>query len=387
METKRKILFTYNKLSEKEAKNLEILGLIKKRGVISRTDISKITGINIVSVSNYIKNYIDKKLVLEKGFGISSGGRKPELVELNIKENYIIGADIGDAEVRVSLADLGMNIIEKAKVERQKSNVQETVSGIIEETIKKSKIDARNIRAVGLGISDNSLISIGTAIEKKFGVEVFFAGPASCAAFGERCLNPNADVKDLLYMHSDIGRGIVIKGITCFGSAGSNGEIRVLTEKVPKELEDEFYEQSKYLRPWNRSLGIAYMAKQEVARGIGTKIVDLANGQIENIAQELVIKAAMENDDVASNIIHSVGINLGLRISYLINLFNPEAVVIGGGIERAGDLILGPIKKIVQRLAFSKQASTVKIMPGTLGDDAISLGAASIAIREIFLKV
>jgi len=387
METKRKILFTYNKLSEKEAKNLEILGLIKKRGVISRTDISKITGINIVSVSNYIKSYIDKKLVLEKGFGISSGGRKPELVELNIKENYIIGADIGDAEVRVSLADLGMNIIEKAKVERQKSNVQEAVSGIIEETIKKSKIDARNIRAVGLGISDNSLISIGTAIEKKFGVEVFFAGLASCAAFGERCLNPNADVKDLLYMHSDIGRGIAIKGITCFGSAGSNGEIQVLTEKVPKELEDEFYEQSKYLRPWNRSLGIAYMAKQEVARGIGTKIVDLANGQIENIAQELVIKAAMENDDVASNIIHSVGINLGLRISYLINLFNPEAVVIGGGIERAGDLILGPIKKIVQRLAFSKQASTVKIMPGTLGDDAISLGAASIAIREIFLKV
>jgi len=387
METERKMIFTCNKLSEKEAKNLEILGLIKKRGVISRTDISKITGINIVSVSNYIKNYIDKKLVLEKGFGISSGGRKPELVELNIKENYIIGADIGEAEVRVLLEDLGMNIIEKAKIEIKKSNVQESVIGIIEETIKKSKIDARSIRTIGLGISDDSFISMGKVVEKKFGVEVFFAGPASCAAFGERCLNPNADVKDLLYMHSDIGRGIVIKGIACFGSAGPNGEMQAITEKVPEEREDEFYEQSKYLRPWNRSLGIAYMAKKEVERGIGTKMVDLAKGQIENITQELVIKAAIEDDEVASNIIHSVGINLGLRISYLINLFNPEAVVIGGGIEKAGDLVLGPIKKIIQRLAFSKQASTVKIMPGSLGDDSISLGAASVAIREIFLKV
>ena len=88
-EIKRSNLFKLKGLSEKEIKNLEVLELISKKGVISRTDISKITGINIVSISNYIKDYIDRKLVDEKGLDVSSGGRKPELVELPTNENVL----------------------------------------------------------------------------------------------------------------------------------------------------------------------------------------------------------------------------------------------------------------------------------------------------------
>ena len=69
-----------------------------------------------------------------------------------------------------------------------------------------------------------------------------------------------------------------------------------------------------------------------------------------------------------------------------MNLFNPEIIVIGGGIEKAGDLILEPIKTTVKKLAFKEQADIVRIITSAMGEDAVSMGAASLAIREIFLK-
>src|SRR3989338_6900440 len=113
-ETEKNNNFTFGNLSDKELRNLEIFELIRKRGATSRTEITKITGINIVSVSNYINDYMKNSLVLEKGLDVSSGGRKPELVELNKDGNYVIGVDLAKEETRISLADLGMNVIEKA---------------------------------------------------------------------------------------------------------------------------------------------------------------------------------------------------------------------------------------------------------------------------------
>ncbi|MDD5496705.1 MAG: ROK family protein, partial [Candidatus Omnitrophica bacterium] len=141
-----------------------------------------------------------------------------------------------------------------------------------------------------------------------------------------------------------------------------------------------------YLRPWGVDLCITQMAKREIERGIGTKIVACAKGDTRNITTEVVIEAARDNDDLATDIIQSAGMNLGVRIAYLVNVFNPEVVVIGGVVEKAGELILEPIRRTVKKLAFSKQADMVKIIAGKLGEDTVSLGAASLAIREIFLK-
>jgi glucokinase len=115
-------------------------------------------------------------------------------------------------------------------------------------------------------------------------------------------------------------------------------------------------------------------------------MVSLAKGDIRNITEDVVIEAARQNDEVALNIVQSVGINLGLRTAFLMNLFTPEAVVVGGGPEKAGGIIFTPIEKMVSRLSFGKLAPNVKIVPGSLGDEAVVLGAASLAVREMFLQ-
>ena len=108
--------------SDKERKNLAILEVIRKEGPISRTDISKITEFNIVTVSNYVNHYIKKGLVVEGELDESTGGRKPVLVELNAKAAYIIGIGLNMLNVVGVLVDLETNIIYEVRRERTPAN-------------------------------------------------------------------------------------------------------------------------------------------------------------------------------------------------------------------------------------------------------------------------
>lgn len=392
MDTKTDGLFHYRTLSDKERKNLAILELIRKNGPISRTEISRVTDINIVSISNYIKDYIDKKILVETGWDISSGGRRPELVELNKKGMYVASLDIGVSGAMAVVTDLSLSVSAKVKFKIQDNALENSAAaaiGALEEAINKSGAGKENIRAIGLGVAGASskFSSLRNSIQENTGIETFMGSDAACAAFGEKRLNPAADtIEDLLYMYSDVGCGIIIRGDIYLGAGGSAGEIQISREHISKEEELIFFKGAPYLKPWAFDLGIAQMAKREIDKGIGTKIVACAKGDAKNITTDVVIEAARDNDELASDIIRNAGMNLGIRIAYLVNLFNPEIVIVGGGIEKAEGIILEPIRKTVKKLAFSRQADMVKIMASALGEDSVSMGAASLAIREIFLK-
>lgn len=390
METKHGGLFHYRTLSDKERKNLVILELIRKKGHISRTEISHITDINIVSISNYIKDYIDKGVVTETGPDVSSGGRRPELVELNTKGIYVAGLDLGSKNITAVVTDVSINVLSKISIPAPKAVEAFTEKAIeaLEQAIQKSAVEKSHIRAIGIGVPNvnGQFTSARNAIQDKLGIDAFMGSDAACAAFGEKRLNPKADVEDMLYMYSDIGCGIVIRGDVYFGAAGSAGDMQISRENISKEEEVIFFKGVQYLKPWGQDLGIINTAKHEIERGIGTKIVACAKGDTGNISTDVVVEAAKQNDDLAIDIIRNAGMNLGIRIAYLVNLFNPEIVVIGGGIEKAGDLILEPIRKTVKKLAFAEQANLVQIITSALGEDAVSLGAASLSLREIFIK-
>ena len=128
-------------------------------------------------------------------------------------------------------------------------------------------------------------------------------------------------------------------------------------------------------------------ARQAIAKGArDTEILKLAKGDEAAITKEAVINAAKKQDKLAMELLENAGTDLGIRIAYMINLLNPAIVVVGGGMEKAGDLLLEPLKAAVKRFAFEEPASAVKIVPSLLGEDAIVLGAAALATREIFIK-
>jgi len=115
MAVKKDYAFTYKDISDRKRKNVAILDFIRRKGETSRTDISKETGINIVSISNYTSAYIKKGLVWECGQDISTGGRRPELVKLNLQDVHIAGLDIGPQKMIGVVTDLSLKI--KARIE------------------------------------------------------------------------------------------------------------------------------------------------------------------------------------------------------------------------------------------------------------------------------
>ena len=395
-------------LSDRERKNLAILDVIRKSGPVTRTDISKVTKLNIVTVSNYVNNYIDKALVTEKGFDVSTGGRKPTLVELNAKMGYVIGLDIGPVNMVAVITDISNNVIGKAKRERPKGPMSEVITSSIEmvyEIIDKSKTDKNKIKGVGLGVSGvidaiagtvrdtdpdrgrttGSYASVKALIQKEFNIPTFVGNDATVAAFGEKRLGLEQEIDDMLYVYSDVGCGIIIKGEIYCGAGGSAGEMQLMTDNPEIPLAGK---SADYLRPWGVDLGITEAAKTILKKeNPDSKMLEMAGGDIENLTADIVIEAAKAKDKIAMEIIENAGVNLGIRIAYLINLFNPEVVVLGGGIEQAGELLLGPVRKTVRGLAFEEPANTVKIVPSRLGDSAVALGAAALVLREIFAQI
>lgn len=405
-------LFRDHILSDRERKNLTILDIIRRKGSVSRTDISRLSGFNIVTVSNYIDNYLKLNMVFERGCNVSSGGRKPTLVELNYKAFYVAGVDIGPDKIVAVITDLAGNIVAKAKSDRPKGLMEEVVNKAIDvahKLINDSKIAAEKIKGIGLGISgvidkgagtvrdtdpargatSTSYAGIRGRVEREFAIPVYVGNDATVAAYAEAHLGMDQDIENLVYLYADVGCGIIIKGDIYTGTGGSAGEVQVNFENA--ELTDKFSCVLKgpcFLRPWGGiDSGITSEAKKRIKQGAKSQILDYANGDIEKITLEAVVRAAKADDKLATELIDNAAVNLSVRTAYFINLLNPEVVVIGGGIEQAGELLISRIRKAVKGLAFEEPASMAKVTPSRLGEWNVSLGAALLVMREVFAEL
>jgi len=147
----KQVLMKDRILTDKERKNLAILEIIRKSGPISRTDISKATELNIVTVSNYVNHYIKKGLVIEGELDESTGGRKPVLVELNPKAGYIVGVGLNMLSMVGILVDLEINVLKEMKRERVPENSEAVIQKMVdlaEEIINQADIDRSKIAGV-----------------------------------------------------------------------------------------------------------------------------------------------------------------------------------------------------------------------------------------------
>lgn len=387
-------------LSDRERKNLSILDAIKRYGPISRTDISKLIKLNIVTVSNYVNNFIEQGLVIEKGLDISSGGRRPTIVVLNPKAAFVMGVDLGVAAIIAVLADLEGNVVARASAPRPRDTADQVVkvmTDLIERVIATAAVDQAKIRGIRIGCSGvidrevgtvrctdgvaSIYVPITTLVEQRFKLPAAIEHDVTTAAYGEWSLGSGTDVDIMLFMYSGVGCGMIINGEVYHGTTGTAGEVSVKNEI---DTQDVWIGNISALKPWAAHLGIPDAAREAIRQGAISQMPDQVGGDPAKITMATVFEAAREGDKLAMEIVQKAGERLGIRIAFLVNLLNPGSVVIGGGIEGAGPLLVEAVKKMVRLYAFEEMANAVKIVPSRLGPDAVALGAAALVIRDTF---
>jgi glucokinase len=127
---------------------------------------------------------------------------------------------------------------------------------------------------------------------------------------------------------------------------------------------------------------VAREAIRHISRGESSSLTEMVAGKIEDITAEKVSLAAQDGDSLASEVITKAVGYLGAGVVNLVNIFNPEVIIIGGGMAKMGDFLFNPVRQAVKERAFQLSAQAVRIVPAQLGDDVSVFGAAIFALEQ-----
>jgi len=225
-------------------------------------------------------------------------------------------------------------------------------------------------------------IPLRDIVREKYGVNTFLINDADAAALGEHRFGAGKGVNTLIYLtvSTGIGGGIIIKGKLHTGLHGSAGEIGHMTIDVngPKCNCGNV----GCLETLASGKAMAKEAIRRVSQGEKSSLTEIVGGKIENITAEEVSLAAQGGDSLALEVISKVASYLGVGMVNLVNIFDPEMIIVGGGMTKMGDLLLSPARQVVRERAFTLSAQAVRIVPAKLGDDAGVLGAAVFAFQQ-----
>jgi predicted NBD/HSP70 family sugar kinase len=402
-------LYKSDHLTDRERKNIILLDVIRRNGPIAKTDISRITQFNIVTVSNYVEHYIDQKLVVEKGLDISSGGRRPELVELNADWGNILGIEIGPTHLIGILSNLGPHIVHKIKVARPAGHMEVVINEavkLVRRLLEESKVPMEKVKGIGLGVSGvidrgagtirdtdprrgKTVGSFATAkaiLEKEFRIPVSVGNDASLAALAEKKLSLRIDDENVLYFYSDVGAGVIANNDLFWGSSWSAGEIQLNLENTEGLALEDWVHKTDFFRSEGLDMGLARRARESLKKEPKSKILEIVK-DADKVDAAAVFEASKKNDALAITLVEEASTRLGLKVAYLTNFFNPEVVVIGGGMERGGELVLNTIRRVVKQLAMEETSGIVKIILSRLGEDAVAYGAVCLVTQELFAEV
>jgi len=389
-------------LSEKERRNIEILDILRKRGPISRPDISKDMGINVVTISNYIDDYIKNNLVFEKEFDVSEGGRRPVLLDLNPSAGFVIGVGLNLTNMVGLLVDLKGNIITKTQIARPGFSVKEIsecVLDIIREILRRSKGYVANIKGIGVGVAGlinketgsihwpqkmdhyytyaSADVPLRGLMEREFDLPCLIENDATSACFGEHWLGLAQSSKNIIYMFSGVGCGIMINGEIYRGSRGYAGELSVYNYKEQDAFSCELGK-SCFLKRWEMDLNIVEEAREMYVA---------QNRNIGDLNLKSFFNLVRSKDKVAEAVLEKAAKRLGIKIASLVNLLNPEMVVIGGGLEEAGDDFLKQVNATVKDWAFRESTEGLSIIYSQLRENSVALGAASLVVQKVFAQL
>ncbi len=312
-----------------------------------------------------------------------------------MKKNRI-GIDVGGTNVKIALVDDSGKIIYSNSVPtRAEMGYEYTVNNIkqaIYDLMKETKLTAKDIEGIGFGFPGQVdyksgivrlapnipgwvEVPIAKMIEDEFHIPTRVDNDVRCAALGELKYGAGKGCENLICITvgTGIGSGLIVNGKLVRGASNAAGEIG----HIKLQIHDGPIcgcGDTGCMEAFASGPAIVAMAEEYILGGKSTKYREMANGG--DITPFIVAEAAKAGDPVAKRIFARIGEYIGIGMASVVNLLNPEKIIIGGGVADAGDILLEPLKETLKKRAMKIAGETVEVVPAQLGNTAGVIGAS-----------
>ena len=308
-----------------------------------------------------------------------------------MNSSYVVAVDLGGTNLRAARIDHAGRVLERAKIPTPSDATDPAIIvKAILNSIRECAGDGKPIAAAAVVVPGTIDIAGETVVKaphlsclngfelkkslaSELGVTVILENDANAAAVGENWLGAAQGCHSVicLTLGTGIGGGIILNGKLWRGADGSAGEIGHTTVEPSSKLKCECGNNG-CLELFTSATAITRMARTELSRQQDSVLN-------HELTARTVYEAALQGDKLAKKIFATVGTYLGIAAANLVNVLNPEIIVIGGGVANAWSIFESTLQEEVQRRAFSR---TARIVAAACGDDAGLLGAARLAMSD-----
>jgi glucokinase-like ROK family protein len=384
----------------------ELIDLIRKNGEHSKADLVTVTDYSRTKIANCIDSLLVKNILVANDVDVYTGGRRSKTFSLNGALCLVAGVDIGATSIDIGIADYSSKIVarysEPAYVKDGPIKILGRVCSLLEKMLKEHSLNASQLTGIGIGVPGPVDFSVGTLVSPPImpgwdrypiietvqqwfpSANIVVDNDVNVMAFGEIYQGAGVNINNLIYVKigTGIGAGIICEGKTYRGyngCAGDIGHIAVSKSGPICHCGNKGCLESVAAGPAiaERSLIAVLTGKSPILSKYYEK-----NGGV--LHSEDIGAAAREGDAFASEVIRESGQYIGDVLASLVNFYNPEMIVIGGGVSNLGNLLLSSIRQAVLSRSLPLATRDLHIVFSEIVLDAGVIGAVNLAMDYMF---
>ena len=380
---------------------MQILLYLYTKSLQSASALSKQTHFSLPTVRAILDDLIDEKIIRISGMGNSQGGRRPILYSHSDDAYHIMTIEFGHYKAKALL----FNSLNKTttSLHEYTTNINDPelekhTEAILNELLKESGLKKNQIAAIGLSmpglidtenginrtIKDPAKRNIKERLKNKLNLPIYIENDARMQALGEFVFGKARHTKNTLVLNWNwgLGLGLILNGQIYQGSNGSAGEfshIRILPE-------GELCECGKQgcLQTIASAGALLAMAQEEVKKRTVSQLTSLFADNLQSMKVIDIINCAKKGDELSISLLNTVGTKLAWGLSILIQLYNPELIVLNGPITKADKYILIPIQQTLNQYCLENILNNVKIEISEMEDHSGLKGVAVMVFHKIF---
>lgn len=384
----------------KEINRAHVFEILRRERTVSRPGLVELTGLSRATVSLLVDSLLQAGIVHEAGLGVSSGGRPPVLLEFRPDAVYALGARMRDYQWSVVLADLDARPIDRESIEIPGKSAEAAADALARPVavLLKRNREKRIFPALGVGSPGlvdmrsgviQSAIDVGwfevpikQMLESRIGLEVYVANRSKVGALGEGWRGAGTGNEDLIYISigTGVAAGIIHRGELYIGANSSAGELGHVTIQPDGPLCP--CGNRGCLQQLISDPAIVGRTREQLRQVDSGLLFDRYASQPETLDAPAIYAAAEEGDELAIGVLDEAAEHLAVAVGNLVNLFNPEMIVIGGQAGAGRELFADMLRTKVRRRAMAYALSAATVTTSRLGPDAAAVGAAVLVLQH-----